>query len=250
MVSQTTDVAGASTSIDKALVVCEALSAHVDGLSLAELARAVELPAPTVHRLLSVLKRRGYVRQDEDTSRYRLTLKVLDLGFRLLGRSEFKLHAYPVLREYVLRTSAHCFIATPAAGEVTYVWTTGPDEVAMHTAYGKEMPGHCALYFDEVQAKRRLSCLRLVKPGDVDDGDAQVVRLGPKDCQDGGQRLICTCAPVRDYTEREVARVGVFAHAASDTAILTEHNRGAWDLARLISMRLGYLPGALVGVTA
>ena len=119
----------------------------------------------------------------------------------------------------------------------------------MHTAYGKEMPGHCALYFDEVQATRRLSCLRLVKPGDIEDADAQVVRLGPKECQDVGQRLMCTCAPVRDYTEREVARVGVFAHAANDTAILTEHNRGAWELARLISMRLGHLPGASVSVT-
>ena len=248
-VRQTPDAAGGSTSIDKALAVCEALSAHVEGLSLAELARALEFPAPTVHRLLAVLKRRGYARQDDDTSRYRLTLKVLDLGFRQLGRSELKLHAYPVLREYALRTGAHCFIAAPPASEVTYVWSTGPDEVAMHTAYGKEMPGHCALYFDEVQATRRLSCLRLVKPGDVEDAGAQVVRLGPKECQDVGQRLICTCAPVQDYTEREVARVGVFAHAANDTAILTEHNRGAWELARLISMRLGHLPGAEVSVT-
>ena len=196
-VRQTPDAAGGSTSIDKALAVCEALSAHVEGLSLAELARALEFPAPTVHRLLAVLKRRGYARQDDDTSRYRLTLKVLDLGFRQLGRSELKLHAYPVLREYALRTGAHCFIAAPPASEVTYVWSTGPDEVAMHTAYGKEMPGHCALYFDEVQATRRLSCLRLVKPGDVEDAGAQVVRLGPKECQDVGQRLICTCAPVR-----------------------------------------------------
>ena len=249
-VTQTPDAAGGSTSIDKALAVCEALSAHVEGQSLAELARALELPAPTVHRLLAVLKRRGYVRQDEDTSWYRLTLKVLDLGFRQLGRSELKLHAYPLLREYALRTGARCFIAAPPASEVTYVWSAGPDEVAMHTAYGKEMPGHCSLYFDEVQATRRLSCLRLATPGDVEDANAQVVRLGPTECQDGGQRLICTCAPVRDYTEREVARVGVFAHAATDTAILTEHNRGAWELARLISMRLGHLPGASASVTA
>ena len=192
----------------------------------------------------------GMYVQDEDTSWYRLTLKVLDLGFRQLGRSELKLHAYPLLREYALRTGARCFIAAPPASEVTYVWSAGQDEVAMHTAYGKEMPGHCSLYFDEVQATRRLSCLRLATPGDVEDANAQVVRLGPTECQDGGQRLICTCAPVRDYTEREVARVGVFAHAATDTAILTEHNRGAWELARLISMRLGHLPGASTSVTA
>ena len=84
-VSQTPSAAGGSTSIDKALAVCEALSAHIKGVNLVGLARALELPAQTVHRLLAVLKRRGYVRQDDDTSRYRLTLKVLRSGFQAVG---------------------------------------------------------------------------------------------------------------------------------------------------------------------
>ena len=240
-----------STSIDKALEVCEALSAHVNGLSVSELARTLSMPAPTVHRLLAVLKRRGYVRQDDETARYRLTLRVLDLGFRVLGRSELKLHAYPLLREYALRTGVRCFVAVPAVGEVTYVWSAGPDAVAMHTAYGKEMPGHCSLYFTEAKAARRLSCLRLVEPGDVDRSAEVVDRLGAgAEGSEGAQRLICTCAPVQDYTGREVARVGVFAHAADDASLLSQHNRGAWELARLISRRLGHLPGATVGVTA
>ena len=53
------------------------------------------------------------------------------------------------------------------------------------------------------------------------------------------QRLFCTCAPVHDYTGREVARVGVFGHGPDDRPILNEHHKGAWDLARRISMRLG-----------
>ena len=238
------------TSVDKALEVCEALSGRAAGVNLSDLSRLLDMPPPTVHRLLSILKRRGYVRQDDETARYRLTLKVLDLGFRLLGRSELKLYAYPVLREYTLRTKARCFIAAPAVG-VTYVWGTGPDEVAMHTAYGKDMPGHCELYFDEAHARRRLSCLRLVKPGNVTAG-AEVVHCPAGTCDqwDGAQRLICTCAPVRDFTGLEVARVGLFEHAPDDELILTEHNRGAWELARLISMRLGHLPHASAGVTA
>ena len=243
--------ASGSTSVDKALEVCEALSGPATGLSLSDLARSLHMPAPTVHRLLKILKGRGYVRQNDETARYSLTLKLLDLGFRLLGRSEMKLHAYPVLREYTLRTGARCFIAAPAEGEVTYVWGTGSDEVATHTAYGKEMPAHCELYFDEAQARRRLSCLRLVKPGDV-AGSAAVVNHLPGKCEQrvGAQRLICTCAPVRDFSGLEVARVGLFEHAPDDGSILTEHNRGAWELARLISMRLGHLPGASAAKTA
>ena len=121
----------------------------------------------------------------------------------------------------------------------------------MHTAYGKETPAHCEMYFDEGHARRRLSCLRLVKPSDVARSAEVVNRLaGRCETSEGAQRLICTCAPVRDFTGQEVARVGVFEHAPDDRAILTEHNRGAWELARLISMRLGHLPGAAAGVTA
>jgi DNA-binding IclR family transcriptional regulator len=151
----------AVTSIDKALEVCEVLSGMPRGMSLSDLARALRQPASTVHRLLAVLKKRGYVRQDDETQRYGLTLKMLDLSFRSLGQSELRLHAYPIMREYVLRTPYRGFIAIPSSGEVTYVWSTGPDEVAMRTVYGKEMPGHCAMYFSPRQATRRLSCLRL-----------------------------------------------------------------------------------------
>ena len=239
------------TSIDKALEVCEVLSGMPRGMSLSDLARALRQPASTVHRLLAVLKKRGYVRQDDETQRYGLTLKMLDLSFRSLGQSELRLHAYPIMREYVLRTPYRGFIAIPASGEVTYVWSTGPDDVAMRTVYGKEMPGHCAMYFSPRQATRRLSCLRLATQSELAKPEATVVRLGPPPVEpDALQRLFCVCAPVRDYTGQEVARVGVFGHGADDGPILKEHHRGAWDLARRISMRLGHVPVSALESTA
>jgi len=239
------------TSIDKAFEVCEVLSGVPRGMSLSDLARALRQPASTVHRLLAVLKKRGYVRQDDETQRYGLTLKMLDLSFRSLGQSELRLHAYPIMREYVLRTPYRGFIAIPSSGEVTYVWSTGPDDVAMRTVYGKEMPGHCAMYFSPRQATRRLSCLRLAAPAELSKPEATVVRLGPPPVEpDALQRLFCVCAPVRDYTGQEVARVGVFGHGVDDAPILTEHHRGAWDLARRISMRLGHVPHSALESTA
>ena len=239
------------TSIDKALEVCEVLSGVPRGMSLSDLARALRQPASTVHRLLGVLKKRGYVRQDDETQRYGLTLKMLDLSFRSLGQSELRLHAYPIMREYVLRTPYRGFIAIPSSGEVTYVCSTGPDDVAMRNVYGKEMPGHCAIYFSPRQATRRLSCLRLAAPAELSKPEATVVRLGPPPVEpDALQRLFCVCAPVRDYTGQEVARVGVFGHGVDDRPILNEHHRGAWDLARRISMRLGHLPASALESTA
>lgn len=239
----------AQTSLEKALDVCETLAGAQRGLSVTELGRSLKLPAPTVHRLLAVLKRRGFVRQDEESSRYSLTLKMLDLSFRLLGRSELRLHAYPVLREYVLRTGLRAFVALPAGGEVSYLWSAGPDDVGMYTAYGRQMPVHCAVYL-EASADRRLSCLRLEHARDAAEPERIAVRFG-KDARDPGrppiQRLLCTCAPVHDHTGREVARVGVFQHAASERPFVIDQTVAAADLARLISVRLGYLPAAAGG---
>ena len=234
--------AKSQSSIDKAFDVCEAMSLAPAGLTLTDLAHGLGMPRPSVHRLLAVLKRRGYVRQDEETQRYSLTLKMLDLSFRLIGRSELRLHAYPLLRDYVLKGGARSFVAATGANEVTYTWSAGPDEVAMRTAYGRPMPAHCALYFDPgQQATRRLSCLRLTQAADVTDSERVLVRLGSPGT-DGGQRLFCTCAPVYDYTGKEVARVGLFGHGPDDAPILTDHNKGAWELGRHVSTRLGYLP--------
>jgi hypothetical protein len=234
------------TSIEKALDVCEALAGAQRGLTVTELGRTLRLPVPTVHRLLAVLKRRRFVRQDDETSRYSLTLKMLDLSFRLLGRSELRLHAYPVLREYVLRTGFRVFIAVPAGREVTYLWNAGSDDVGMYTAYERHMPVHCAVYLDAA-AERRLSCLRLEQPRDAAQPERIAVRFGkaPRDpVQPPMPRLLCTCAPVRDYTGREVARVGVFQHAATERPFVSDQTVAATDLARLISVRLGYLPAA------
>lgn len=239
-----TQVKDPQTSLEKALDVCEALSGAQRGLAVTEIARMLKQPAPTVHRLLAVLKRRGYVRQDEDTSRYSLTLKMLDMSFRLLGRSELRLHAYPVLREYVLRTGLRAFIAVPIGGEVTYLWSAGPDEVGMHTTYGREMPVHCAMYV-EPSANRRLSCVKLEQPKDARQWESIAVRFGAPVAETPLQRLLCTCAPVHDYTGRQVARVGVFTHAADERPFCGDQTTVALELARSISLRLGHLPAAI-----
>jgi hypothetical protein len=86
---------------------------------------------------------------------------------------------------------------------------------------------------------------------DVARAEERVVRLGPPPVEpDAMQRLFCTCAPVHDYSGREVARVGVFGHGGDDRPILTEYHRGAWELAHRISLRLGYFPPAAVGTAS
>jgi hypothetical protein len=95
--------------------------------------------------------------------------------------------------------------------------------------------------------------LRLSEPRDVVRGGEAARHLGfdgePVAASDATERLCCTCAPVFDYTGREVARVGVFVHGHDDRSVVGVHSRGAWELARHLSLRLGYLSAVAMGVT-
>lgn len=87
---------GSVQSVARALAVLEAL-ADADGeIALAHLAETLELPVPTVHRLLKTLAARGYVRQ-ADSRRYVLGPALIRLGLR--ATPQLALEARPALQE-------------------------------------------------------------------------------------------------------------------------------------------------------
>jgi hypothetical protein len=133
---------------------------------------------------------------------------------------------------------------------VTYVWSTGPDEVAMRTVYGKEMPGHCAIYFSPRQATRRLSCLRRATQSELAKPEATVVASALR--RSSRTRCNASFASARrcGITPDRKWRASASCHSADDGPILKEHHRGAWDLARRISMRLGHVPVSALESTA
>lgn len=66
----------------RALLILEHLAGQPSGVMLTELCDALALPKSGAHRLLALLHEAGYVRQDPDTGRYALTLKLTMLGLR------------------------------------------------------------------------------------------------------------------------------------------------------------------------
>jgi DNA-binding IclR family transcriptional regulator len=107
------------SSIEKALVVFETLCRTERGVTLSELSRAAKQPPATVHRILGILKGRGYVRQDADTDRYLLTFKGLDLSLGAVRGADVRLQAAPLLRRCVQERPYRAFITIPGAGEGT-----------------------------------------------------------------------------------------------------------------------------------
>lgn len=133
-----------STTVTKALTVVELLAEREEAWSLSELARELELPKSNVHFLLSALCSRGYVEQDPATKRYFLTLKLWELGTRVLGRLDLRRIASPYLASLAETTSETVNLAILDHGEVVYVHKIdSPMPVRAYTPEGRRAPAYC-----------------------------------------------------------------------------------------------------------
>lgn len=71
-------------SVDRTLSILALMSDYNEGLGITEISERVELHKSTVHRLLGTLIYKGYVVQDHQTNKYRLTFKIFELGNKII----------------------------------------------------------------------------------------------------------------------------------------------------------------------
>ena len=93
-------------NLDRALVILDILSKHPAGLNRNEIAAASHCSATMVYRIVMTLSKNGFLFRDEASGRYRLSLKLLDIG--VAGSDEYSLThvAWPemtALRESLLK---------------------------------------------------------------------------------------------------------------------------------------------------
>jgi len=130
-------------SVDRALDLLEALSAADGEVSITALAGRTGLHVSTVHRLLSTLLRRGYVRQNAETSRYYAGAKLATLAEGRSRYGEMRLRARPILRAITeaTRETANLVVLDDLAA--VYIETVpSPQVVRLFTAVGNRVPLH------------------------------------------------------------------------------------------------------------
>jgi IclR family KDG regulon transcriptional repressor len=96
-------------TIAKATMLLDLFSDNRTEMSLAELAGALQIPKPTVHRILAALKNRGYLRQDRAAGPYALGPRTLRLAAAYRASQPLSTIALPhmeLLRKEVNQTVA------------------------------------------------------------------------------------------------------------------------------------------------
>ncbi|HOI39027.1 MAG TPA: IclR family transcriptional regulator, partial [Bacillota bacterium] len=108
-------------SVERAFDILECFSFQQRELTLTEIARAVNLPVPTVHRLVGVLERRGWLKQDERTGLYSLGLHVLERGSVVLSGFTLREKAQQAMDALAADTSGTVLLGAIDDGELVYV---------------------------------------------------------------------------------------------------------------------------------
>lgn len=131
-------------SLDRGLILLEALSEEGRDSSLSDLAARFAWDKSTTFRMLATLIHRGYVDQDAETNKYRLGLKILKLSGALNRRLDIKRCANPFMDELarISRETAH--LAVLDGGEVVILdQQDSPETIRVNSYVGMREPAHC-----------------------------------------------------------------------------------------------------------
>jgi IclR family acetate operon transcriptional repressor len=162
-------------AVERAFAVLDALAEASEELGTNEIARRTGINASTVSRLLATLARAGFVEHVAETGRYRLGLRLLQLGNAVLARLDLRAIARSHLRELMAETGETATLSAPdehdaitvdfvqSDSTVQSVARLGRPSIGHATAVGKVLlafgnakppPGQLATYTDRTIVDR------------------------------------------------------------------------------------------------
>jgi IclR family transcriptional regulator, pca regulon regulatory protein len=129
-------------SLARGLQVIETFEGHVDGQSVANVARTTGLSRAAVRRLLITLEQLGYA---ESTARiYRLKPRVLKLGFSYLSSTSLPSLAQPVLERVTELTHESSSLTVLEGDEIVYLARSAAKRVmSVGLSVGSRLPAYC-----------------------------------------------------------------------------------------------------------
>lgn len=132
-----------ANSLVRGLDILKMFSEDSPTLSLVEISKRLGVSRTVPYRVLYTLQTLGYLHQDENTKRYSLTPKVLELGFAYMSSLNFPEIAQPYLEKLRDETGASCHLSILDGHEVVYVGSAPVRGVsAINVNIGLRLPAH------------------------------------------------------------------------------------------------------------
>jgi DNA-binding IclR family transcriptional regulator len=211
-------------SLSKVVSVLDAFSTSRRSLSLAEISAATGFPRSTAHRLAASMRHVGLLEQDGHRDRYRLGLKLFELGNTMLANMDLHREALPFV-DALSRVSGHqAHLAVFDGRQVIFIHRVSADSNGSPVTLIESAPAHCtsvgkailafqpAATIDSVIARG----LERITDTTITDGrklkaDLKVVRSRGYAVTDGEHHpgVRCIGAPVHDGSGDVVAGLSI-----------------------------------------
>ncbi len=130
-------------SVHRALRLLEILCDSLSGLGVSELARQTGWPKSSIYNILTTLAHDGFVAQDPESSRYRMTVKLFSVSGSVVEGIDIREIAYPFLVELSKATGETVNLGIMDGAQAIYVDTiAGPSAIRVNAWPGKRLPIH------------------------------------------------------------------------------------------------------------
>lgn len=255
-----------NSTLDKGFQILERLSSEAREFSVSELSRELSLGKSMVHRLLSTLVERGYVKRNPQTRRYAVGLKVVKLSAQVLGLMPLRIRAAPYLRRLAEATGRTAYLGVPLGGMVLTVHVSYPAGVmrpddallgrTMHphaTAIGKVLLAYRDDFLEEVEASGSLERFTDKTITGIVELRRNLVKVRKsgigETLGEHGEETAGVASAVRDRSGRVLAGIGVALPLEEyfSSGDLKKKLRGAVkECAVSISFAMGYEKAHLV----
>lgn len=251
-----------SQSLERGLAILSSFTPERPILGIADIADELDMSRSTAHRYVVTLLALGYLEQ-EASRKYRLGLRVTDLGMSALNSTGLREHAAPYLQELRQRTSYTVSLAVLDGVDVLYVdqarsFRRGRGLAGADARTGSRLPAYCTAMgklllanLPDAEQAALLARLKLAKHGPNTITSKRALRQEldevrranfAVDAEELAKDLYSIAAPVRDESRQVVAAVEIAVPSALITRgelvdALGPHLISAGDR---ISARLGH----------
>jgi len=131
-------------SIERAADILELFLKYDQELSVKDISTKLSLSKSTVHGIIKTLEYRGYLQQNKDDLKYKLGLKLFELGNRVSQQFDLGKIARPIIKDLVDELQETVHLVVFERGEVIYIEKLdGPRALRIYSHVGKRAPIHC-----------------------------------------------------------------------------------------------------------
>jgi len=246
--------------LKKIVDILDYLSDVERDVGITELSLKLNLPKSTVHRILKNLSKYSIVEKENDTSRYKIGLRLLKYSNSLLRSFDLRKIVKPILKKVCDKTQETAFLTVWRNEQGICIDSISSNRSAnthLFVEIGKEMPFHCTASSEVLLANQPIEDIRRIinknpllkyTPNTITDPGKLIINLleikdkGYAICNEELEEGIkAIAAPIKNIDGKAMASItitGLAKRMSSDN--IEELIKIVIDSTREISEKLGY----------